>query len=307
MVLSNKRKINKKSLKSKLTKKKRNVVRKTRKYVRKIKGGGWNYPGEMYELEKIETILKNNNINDFTLDNSINDQIALLKVDNPEINKYDDFIKLINDIITQLETKKINSKKSKKSKKNNTNLNIDNIVANLIIRKINIENRQHSFIIRSTQSQEQKQYEQEQIKRENIEHARKTQNEEILLNFHNKEMRNNTHYKNKYEDELNTLKYLYNTNIVNDPRFPFYIEKWFLHFNNLKMRKHIYELISSFYMSTNTTMPPTVESLSNPYFTTLGFNNEMDYKQAVEVKLQNNSKTFYNSIKATTNHYRSRN
>lgn len=41
MVLSNKRKINKKGLKSKLTKKKRNVVRKTRKYVRKIKGGGF--------------------------------------------------------------------------------------------------------------------------------------------------------------------------------------------------------------------------------------------------------------------------
>lgn len=279
MVLSNKRKINKKSLKSKLTKKKRNVVRKTRKYVRKIKGGGWNYPGEMYELEKIETILKNNTINNFTLDNSINAQIALLKVDNPEINKYDDFIKLINDIITQLETKK------KNSKKNNTNLNINTIVTELNKCKERIENRKHSFIIRSIQSQEQKQYEQELRKIENIEHARSKQNKEILLKFHNEEMRNNTHYNKKYQDELETLNYLYNKNIVKDPRFPFYIENWFLYFNNLKMRKHIYELISSSYTSTNTIMPITVKSLLNPYFTTLGFNNEMDYKKAVGFNL----------------------
>ena len=177
----------------------------------------------------------------------------------------------------------------------------------MLIRKIKIENHKHSFIIRSIQSQEQRQYEEEQRKTENIEHARSKQNKEILLKFHNEEMRNNTHYNKKYQDELETLNYLYNKNIVKDPRFPFYIQNWFLHFNNLKMRKHIYELISSFYMSTNTTMPITVESLSNPYFTTLGFNNEMDYKKAVEVKLQNNSKTFYNSIKATNTHYRSRN
>jgi hypothetical protein len=301
MVLSNKRKINKKGLKSKLTKKKRNVVRKTRKYVRKIKGGGWNYPGEMYELEEIEKIIKENTINNFTLDSSIDAQIELLKKDKPEINKYDDFIKLINDIITQLETKK-NSKKSKKSKKNNTNLNIDTIVENLLIRRNKIENRKHSFIIRSIQSQEQTQYEEAQRKLENIKHARSKQNKEILLKFHKKEMINNTHYEKKYQDELKTLNYIYN-NIENDPRFPIYIENWFLYFNNLKMRKHIYEIISLFYMSTNTTMPITVKSLENPYFTTLGFNNEMDYKEAVEANLQHNSKTFYNSIKATTNHY----
>jgi hypothetical protein len=303
MVLSNKRKINKKSLKSKLTKKKRNVVRKTRKYVRKIKGGGWNYPSEMYQLNEIEKII--NTINNFTLDSSIDDQIELLKKDKPEINKYDDFIKLINDIITQLETKKKNSKNSKKSKKNNTNLNIDNIVYNLLIRKNKIENHKHSFIIRSIQSQEQEQYAQEQRNTENIEHARKKQNEEILLKFHNKEMRNNTNYKKKYQDELETLNYIYN-NIEKDQRLYFYIQNWFFHFNNPKTRNIIYDFISLLYMSKSIKMPPTVESLSNPYFTTLGFNNEMDYKKAVELNLEHNSKSFYNSIKATNNHYRGR-
>lgn len=307
MVLSNKRKINKKGLKSKLTKKKRNVVRKTRKYVRKIKGGGWNYAHEKHIIKQIQNILKNNSINDFTVDDSINTQIESLQKDEPNRNKYDDFIKLINDIITEIKTYLENyTSKSKDlvNKKTQTKLSINSILTDLNDINTNIIKNNSSQINpyittseRDKQLQEEKNHElakkikeQENKQKLSKNQEKKIQEEESLFFIHDEQMKYNPKYRTKYQDELNKL------NLINQiPYYKFkkgnvlfldeYISKWYLYFNDTEKRKKIYDWLSSLYENYNISEEQQINLnfLLPINFRDLGFHNEKDYKIATDL------------------------
>ena len=306
MVLSNKRKINKKSLKSKLTKKKRNVVRKTRKYVRKIKGGGWNYAHEIHIIKQIQNILKNNSINDFTVDDSINTQIESLQKDEPNRNKYDDFIKLINDIITKIKTYLENyTSKSKDlvNKKTQTKLSINSILKDLNDIKTKIIKNNSSQINpyittseRDKQLQEEqnhelakKKKEQENKQKLSKNQEKKIQEKELLFLIHDKQMKNKK-YSTKYHDELSKL------NLINQiPYYKFkkgnelfldeYISEWYLYFNDTEKRKEIYDWLSSLYKKYNISKEQQInlDFLLPINFRDLGFHNEKDYEIATKL------------------------